>query len=544
MTHVSIKKRIFLITFGLFLGLVSLELFLRFSGGVFLSIQEYQNTQRIKQKHQCRILCLGDSTTAPITPIDENAYPGQLEKFLNENNQMSVKFAVINKGVRGASSETILSMLEYNLKKYKPDVVVVMMGVNDTPETCAYTDSLKEKIHLFLTNFRTYKLAKLLRLHLLDKIYRNRFENERDDSLSREILRSPLINRREVGQETNHDDENLSELEKELAINPREELYFYSGLKCYKQGHYDKAVQILEQARLIYSPRDPYFYILLGSVYQKMRGTNIKAEEAFKKAVQVDPRCVHARLKLGLWHQYQGNLDKAKEVFRLIIKDDPTFWETYQCLGQLYMEEKELDKAIEALQKSLAFIGGEQEDSESEHRKSLYADLGLCYLNLGRYEEARSIYNKIRGLENREFDLNGALGLSYFLQGKAGVANKYFDKSSVAHLKYYKRMTMYNYQKLKKIVLGRKIILMCVQYPMRDAEALKKMLSPLEGAVIIDNESVFRNALRRFDYDELFSDQFGGDFGHCTTQGNKLLAENIGEYILKFLSKNRIGREE
>lgn len=34
-------------------------------------------------------------------------------------------------------------------------------------------------------------------------------------------------------------------------------------------------------------------------------------------------------------------------------------------------------------------------------------------------------------------------------------------------------------------------------------------------------------------YKEYFGDMFAGDFGHCTKKGNRLLAENIANVILK-----------
>jgi len=43
----------------------------------------------------------------------------------------------------------------------------------------------------------------------------------------------------------------------------------------------------------------------------------------------------------------------------------------------------------------------------------------------------------------------------------------------------------------------------------------------------------FRDALKEHPYSELFTDNFGGEFGHCTPKGNSILAENIAEVILK-----------
>ena len=69
---------------------------------------------------------------------------------------------------------------------------------------------------------------------------------------------------------------------------------------------------------------------------------------------------------------------------------------------------------------------------------------------------------------------------------------------------------------------------------MRNIEPLKKILQGNEeGVIFVDNEKIFRDALKKASYREYFSDTFGGDFGHCTPKGNKLLAENIANVILK-----------
>ena len=54
-----------------------------------------------------------------------------------------------------------------------------------------------------------------------------------------------------------------------------------------------------------------------------------------------------------------------------------------------------------------------------------------------------------------------------------------------------------------------------------------------EGIIFVDNEIVFRRELKNAKYEDYFTDIFGGNFGHCTTKGNRLLVENIANVILK-----------
>ncbi len=73
-----------------------------------------------------------------------------------------------------------------------------------------------------------------------------------------------------------------------------------------------------------------------------------------------------------------------------------------------------------------------------------------------------------------------------------------------------------------------------MQYPMRNAEPLKKIFPGQEKSIIfVDNEKIFKDAFRKEGRREYFVDMFGGDFGHCTPKGNQLLARNIADVILK-----------
>ncbi len=72
-----------------------------------------------------------------------------------------------------------------------------------------------------------------------------------------------------------------------------------------------------------------------------------------------------------------------------------------------------------------------------------------------------------------------------------------------------------------------------MQYPVRNVEPLKQIFAQDEGVIFVDNESVFKEALKKVSYKEYFKDMFAGDFGHCTDKGNRLLAENIANTIFK-----------
>lgn len=106
--------------------------------------------------------------------------------------------------------------------------------------------------------------------------------------------------------------------------------------------------------------------------------------------------------------------------------------------------------------------------------------------------------------------------------------------------KYYGTTTKFLYGKLKNIVFGRNLKLVCVQYPRCKVKPLMDMLEPNDGIVFVYNEKRFNEGVAREGYDAYFIDHcypLSPDFGHCTYKGNRLLAENIADAILSSLGK-------
>ncbi|TMA73279.1 MAG: hypothetical protein E6J77_24645, partial [Deltaproteobacteria bacterium] len=120
-------QRLALVVFGLLVGVVVLEIGLRIAGLVFLSVQERRNQLSLHEGHTYRVLCIGESTTALG---GEDSYPSQLERSLNARGK-GVSFSVINRGIPAVTTDVIVGHLEESLARYRPDVVVAMMGIND-----------------------------------------------------------------------------------------------------------------------------------------------------------------------------------------------------------------------------------------------------------------------------------------------------------------------------------------------------------------------------------------------------------------------------
>ena len=49
---------------------------------------------------------------------------------------------------------------------------------------------------------------------------------------------------------------------------------------------------------------------------------------------------------------------------------------------------------------------------------------------------------------------------------------------------------------------------------------------------------IFKSLLKKYVYDDLFIDSFADDFGHATPFGNRVIAENVAQELLKLTELN------
>lgn len=474
-------KRIARLIFELFIFLILLEIGLRIGGFIYLSFQEYLNYLSLKQKGTYRIMCLGECTTALG---GKDSYPTQLEKILNERN-IGVKFSVINLGIPGTNTTFIVSQLEDNLNRYKPDMVIAMMGINDRKDIVPYEDASPKKNKLFLQKFNTYKLTRLIWLYIKNKTSKigicklrekEGFIAKAKDLMQLDTLKEP---------------EKMSK--KPTEITPKNNKESPPELKAWFWFREEprKAEESLKKA-IELNPKNDILHLILG-IFYSVQGNYDKAEEMLKKAIELNPRdnC-QIYFTLGMCYRSQGKYDQAEEMFKEAIKINPSY-----------------DRA--------------------------YFELGRRYMNLGEYDKAEGLLKEAIKINPENGNIYSCLALCYGEQGKYKLAKKYFKIAARLRSENYNSVTPYNYQSLREIVTQRGVKLVCVQFPMFSIELLKKIFDDREGIIFVDNEKIFKEALKNsnYNYEEYFMDSFAGDFGYCTPKSNGILAENIANAILK-----------
>jgi len=475
----NLKTRILLALAGLFLSLVLLEIGLRAYGFIFSAVQEYRNRVPIRQKGVYRILCLGESTTA-------RQYPKPMEKILNERN-IGVKFKVIDKGVIATNTSGILSQLEKNLDRYRPDMVVTMMGYND--KWILYYKDIPESGTGLFRHLRLYRLFRLMYADVLKK-------------LNKEDIYSPDLPA-------------IPDARTDQAYTELGDEYRKRGDLAGAESAYKKAIKI--------NPAKDGAYVGLGRIYY-IQGNLAEAAKAYKKAIGINPRNDNALSRLGEISRNQNNLDEAAEYLRMAIRANPNNYEPYVEFGCIYRRQKDMVNAEKYFSKSLEL----QPDNEWA-----CSELVRVYNLHGDFQRSEKILKEYIARNPGNDWGYKALGVLYKEMGSDKQAEECEKKLGEFNNNEYPAQTVRNYNLLRRILKGRGVRLVCVQYPMRSIGPLKSIFADPKGVIFVDNQRVFAEAVKKGGYKEYFVDMFGGDFGHCTDSGNRLLAENIADNLLK-----------
>lgn len=228
--------------------------------------------------------------------------------------------------------------------------------------------------------------------------------------------------------------------------------------------------------------------------------------------------------KLGDDYKRQGKLYEAEEMIRKGIDIKPQECGGYAELGEFYRGQERYKEAENMLKKAIEI------DPEYE---PAYTSLGLCYRLQGKIQAIDELSEKIIKENFKNDRLYGFVATSYRKQGKFKEAEKYYMKANEFRLQYYNPATRHNYRKFKEIVAQKGVKMVAVQYPVRSVGSLKKLFESTQGIIFVDNEKVFKDVLSYESYDDYFDDCIGGEFGHATVKGNRLLAGNIADVILK-----------
>lgn len=298
----------------------------------------------------------------------------------------------------------------------------------------------------------------------------------------------------------------------------------YENTPQFKLVKFFMSFRVIKLAKLVYTRivnfmRSDKPYMILGNIYYRLSFIHLhmlyfRSAAMYNKALERNP------VNFGAF----GRLEK---LHKLLYGSDPPVTKAnrfyYIVAGRSYRDQGMYADAVAVFEKVAAL---DPQDSWA------YFELGGCYRYLKEYGKSEAAYKKGIALDPLNHWLYRGLAQCYLAQGKSRLAEECYKKSEEISMARYVPLTETNYNILKDIVFKRGIKLVCVQYPVRSIQPLKQLLGGDKRIVFVDNEAVFKNALRTSKYNELFSDSFGGDFGHCTAAGNRILAENVADAIV------------
>jgi tetratricopeptide (TPR) repeat protein len=317
----NLFEKLGLIVFGIVLTFVLLEIGLRIAGWGLIALREIRNYASLRQG-EYKILCLGESTTADSDGHDP--YPRQLEDILNAQD-LDLKCSVINKGCDGVNSETIVDHLTKYLDTYSPQVVTVMMGINDDRRDIRLLTDKEETVFMrILSCSRVVYLAKLIWLHVQSRAEAS-VEGDDDRAIAETMRTIDRLRRASDRSYRAGDAERTQAIQRELEA-------------------------IYEDLPRRYPENDSFNMALAG--YYESRGEFDKAEVMYKRAIKATPADFGAYQNLGELLIEQGRYDEAGEMFMKVIELKPDIELAYGYLARVRLMQGKVDQAMEAFDKA------------------------------------------------------------------------------------------------------------------------------------------------------------------------------------------------
>lgn len=271
----------------------------------------------------------------------------------------------------------------------------------------------------------------------------------------------------------------------------------------------------------------PEYIHRLGWTYMD-KGKTPEAKLLFKKVIKLKPNDERGYIGLGWAYLHQNNTTEAEKLFEKAIELNQKNEYGYMGLGCIYKAQGRFLKAETAFKNTI--------EINPNHEHAI-TQLGKVYAEQRRFNEAEKLFKKALKIAPNNMNAYAGLETVYLNNNNDELFREYMEKSFQMSRGEYAYITITNYLRLQEILKKRQIILVCVQYPMCNIEPLKKIFKDQRKIIFVDNEKIFKDAVKKDGYKTYFKDMIDIEFGHCTDNGNKLLAGNIANCILKKVFK-------
>lgn len=260
-----------------------------------------------------------------------------------------------------------------------------------------------------------------------------------------------------------------------------------------------------------------------------------KAAAFFRHAAGGAKEGALARLEAAARAMERGDAPAARETLRRAAEDHPEDRRLLKCAYWIHNVTGDEAEAERLLKASVAMPGADWSDLSA-----------LSYLQLSRgsrggAKELQPLLRPAGAVDDRLLRAHAVLSL---FRGDEAEARIFFAKADALEAANAAASAgeRSEYREMAEKILSRKLALFSMQYPARRVAPLKASLAGLDGVRFVDNEAVFKEALKKSPFTDLFLDQYGGDFGHLTPKGVALLVEHLAAEVRAAGLKPREGR--
>ncbi len=214
-----------------------------------------------------------------------------------------------------------------------------------------------------------------------------------------------------------------------------------------------------------------------------------------ERATETDPGDVDAWVAMGITFMEEGRHQEAAAALRHAVELAPEYAFGWYRLAEASVEMGDRAVAIAYLQRTLELQPGDH--------------------------KAQSLLGKLTGTSDSERNQSQLPG------GPTAEPRAASEASPASSLHLTART---NLLRVAHVLRERGVSMVAVQYPSLDPTPLEDLLSGA-GAVVVENRESFAQAVQERGFETLYLDDFGGTFGHCTDEGNRIIGTNIADAI-------------
>ncbi|MDD5021550.1 MAG: hypothetical protein PHR82_05350 [Endomicrobiaceae bacterium] len=257
----------------------------------------------------------------------------------------------------------------------------------------------------------------------------------------------------------------------------------------------------------------------------------------------------------------QNDNNKGKDIFQFILAKNPKDEIAFYFMNEI-MQRTDFKIAVEMSKKAvdanfkfmrfsyymkiiqyyiqennMPMIKHFIEKAYADEIPSINMDLYGMIENLISPEQKKQILKMI--FKNYQTDdvFYGFMAIDCLGKNDYKNAGKYFAMAEKSRLQNANPKVKELYCNIVKKLVSKNIKILSMQYPVRSVESLKNILKDekyYDTITFVSNETFFKQALKEKKYKDIFTDQFGGDFGHCTYLGNTFIAKQLVEILDTF----------